>query len=227
MMKSFPIPLTLVLLLTTVSAAAQTTDAVEDAEVRRYTVEMIIFSYLQDISPGSEIFVADPPATDPSPAEVVDFSDETEPVEIEEREYDIEILSKEALSMQDIHARMRRSAEYRPLMHFAWTQSTLPEAETRERPLSEFARPPAGLDGFLTLYLSRYLHLEVDLKLDAPSSAQSDSRYREESNVRYHINENRILKNGETRYFDHPKFGVLAKVTRVEDDDDEPVIAFQ
>jgi hypothetical protein len=35
------------------------------------------------------------------------------------------------------------------------------------------------------------------------------------------INENRILKNGELRYYDHPKFGVLAKVTRVEEDEEE------
>ena len=25
------------------------------------------------------------------------------------------------------------------------------------------------------------------------------------------------MKNGELRYFDHPKFGVLAKITRVEE----------
>ena len=39
--------------------------------------------------------------------------------------------------------------------------------------------------------------------------------------VRYRIQENRILKNGELRYFDHPKFGVLAKVTRVEDEEED------
>jgi hypothetical protein len=45
--------------------------------------------------------------------------------------------------------------------------------------------------------------------------------------VRYRIQENRIVKNGEIRYFDHPKFGVIAKVTRVEvaedsDEDERP-----
>ena len=29
--------------------------------------------------------------------------------------------------------------------------------------------------------------------------------------------ENRIVKNGELRYFDHPKFGVIAKITRVDE----------
>jgi hypothetical protein len=35
--------------------------------------------------------------------------------------------------------------------------------------------------------------------------------------VRYRIDEDRIFRNGELRYFDHPKFGVLAKITRAED----------
>jgi len=38
--------------------------------------------------------------------------------------------------------------------------------------------------------------------------------------VRYSIQENRILKNGELRYYDHPKFGVLAMVTRIEEEED-------
>jgi hypothetical protein len=40
--------------------------------------------------------------------------------------------------------------------------------------------------------------------------------------VRFRIQENRILKNGELRYFDNPKFGILAKVTRVEESEPEP-----
>jgi hypothetical protein len=40
--------------------------------------------------------------------------------------------------------------------------------------------------------------------------------------VRYRIKENRILRSGELRYFDHPKFGVLAKATRVEEEEEEP-----
>ena len=43
--------------------------------------------------------------------------------------------------------------------------------------------------------------------------------------VRYLIEEDRIFRSGELRYFDHPKFGVLARVSRVEeeaeDDSDE------
>ena len=95
--------------------------------------------------------------------------------------------------------------------------------------------PPAGLAGTLELYLSRYLHLVVNLELDAPENTVIGSTAEDGGTgdsdflgyldadetigrTRYRIEENRILKNGDLRYFDHPKFGVLAKVTRVEDD---------
>jgi hypothetical protein len=32
--------------------------------------------------------------------------------------------------------------------------------------------------------------------------------------VRYRIYEDRIMKTGDLRYFDHPRFGVVARVTR-------------
>jgi hypothetical protein len=35
--------------------------------------------------------------------------------------------------------------------------------------------------------------------------------------VHYRISEDRILRNGELRYYDHPKFGLLARATRVEE----------
>jgi len=105
--------------------------------------------------------------------------------------------------------------------------------------LASLAVPPDGLEGRLTLYLSRYLHLVVDLQLDAEDAGSGlddevsnygDYRTTNELTinefgdvvtpgpVRYRIQENRILRNGELRYFDHPKFGVLAKVLRVDED---------
>jgi hypothetical protein len=39
--------------------------------------------------------------------------------------------------------------------------------------------------------------------------------------VRFRIAEDRIFKSGDLRYFDHPKFGVLAKISRVEEPEDD------
>ena len=39
--------------------------------------------------------------------------------------------------------------------------------------------------------------------------------------IYYRINEDRIFKSGDLRYFDHPRFGVLAKIERVAEEDSE------
>ncbi len=44
---------------------------------------------------------------------------------------------------------------------------------------------------------------------------------RETAPVRYRISEDRIFRNGELRYYDHPRFGVLARITRFEEQEPE------
>jgi len=230
-------------------AIAQEDFALEEEqpeEIRRYSVEVIIFSYAEDVSVGSEVFVPDiirikDPAT-PDDAELV-FDDTTQPAagqaiddmeEPELRDPELVMLGREELTMIEIRERFERLDVYEPLMHFGWTQATWPEEDTLPIELATFAPPPPGLNGDLTLYLSRYLHLVVNLALDEtpgvagpdPVNDYYDERMLADSGietlegpVRFRIEENRIIKRGEIRYFDHPKFGVIAKVTRVEDED--------
>ncbi len=42
--------------------------------------------------------------------------------------------------------------------------------------------------------------------------------------IHYRIFEDRIVKNGDIRYFDHPKFGVIAKDTRFEEPEEDEFI---
>ncbi len=218
---------------------------IEEPEIRRYTVEVIIFRYAQEVSTGSEIFPRDePPADPPLGDEEIAFDDAPSrhagraPAPLPDTE--LVLLDRADYQLDDIRDRMRRLDVYTPVMHFGWTQATWPEEQTEPVPLHRFARPPPGLDGDLTLYLNRFLHLVVDLQLEAPKSKtyNVDERERlgdtrtvgellEEVNVQdpvyYRIKEDRILKNGELRYYDHPKFGVLAKVTRVEEEEGSDV----
>ena len=142
----------------------------------------------------------------------------------EPRKYEIVMLAEEDFQLVDTYKRLQRLDAYKPLLHFGWTQPTYPEEDTQARPLSSFVTPPAGLEGELSLYLSRYLHLAVKLQLDAVDDRPLDRRVTSNSfadsyPVRYRIDEDRIFRNGELRYFDHPKFGVLARISRVEDDE--------
>ena len=239
----------LLLLLTFSIAHAQDLEVEGEPEVRRYAVEVIIFRYAQVVGTGSEIFApeeltieeielrdATPPVievpaqTDPSLAETAALGFVSDIVKLEEDDY----------TMDDILGRLDRLEVYEPIMHFGWAQSTWPDHDRAPIDLSRFAQPPEGLRGELTLYLSRFLHLVVDLQLDEPRqegampddpmTSYGDYRTLNEirqppAPVRYLIEEDRIFRSGELRYFDHPKFGVLARVSRVEeeaeDDSDE------
>ncbi len=231
--------------------------------VRRYTVELIIFSYGEGASAGTETWIADEPAIEvaPDPADDdyfdSDFSEFPEPGEeleeiatpaIARRYMDLELvlLDTDTFTMNEIYDKLVELDAYEPIMRAGWTQPTYEKDMTASIGLRTLGDPPPGLDGTLMLYLGRYLHLVVDLTMDkdAPLSSPpeetsasvltfGDSRIQNEYElidqygellpppIRYRISEDRIMKNGDIRYFDHPKFGVIAKITRVEETEEE------
>lgn len=192
---------TFFLLLAPMVASAQALPEDTEQEPRRYTVEMIVFTYAQDIGTGGEIFVADPPPDEAAVLPDNKFSR----------------LRRSDFTMGDIRARLDRLDAYRPVMHFGWTQTTYPAELTRSIKLSSLTTPAAGFDGTVKLYLSRFLHLVVDLQMNTETERLADT-FAPAAAVSYRIQEDRIFRSGELRYFDHPKFGVLAKVSRVEED---------
>ena len=148
----------------------------------------------------------------------------------------LKILAPEEYVLNNAYERLQRLDAYRPIMRTAWSQPTLEKDVSIPITLRRLGDPPLRLDGTLTLYLSRFLHLVVDLELEetAPQRNVSvDNRVRRFSDERsrfgfessfetpstfYRIDEDRIVRNGELRYFDHPRFGVLAKIWRVEEE---------
>ena len=221
------------------TAGAQ--DELIDEEVpaiKRYTVEIVVFSYVKDVSVGTEVFPADLIEV---PVEIVeDIIEEIVVEDLNRRtsemiELDPVLMTEEEFTMHDVVEKLELLDAYEPLMHVGWTQPGFPREETDPMELAVFGEPPEGLDGSFQLYLGRYLHLIVDLVLNEAAAVEEnlfiverefiygDSRPQYEFDiepevgpVRYRIQENRIIKNAEIRYFDHPKFGVIAKVTRVE-----------
>ncbi len=197
--------------------------------IKRYTVELVVFSYKENVAVGTELF----------PADQIELpTEEIEAIVVEERVrrhpdavgLTALFLSEEEFTMHNVVEQLELLDAYDPIMHVGWTQAGFPQEDTDAMDLSVFGEPPVGLDGSFTLYLARYLHLVVDLSMDAPVEvieiefddhsfyALEDTTPRD-GPVRFRIQEDRIVKNGEIRYFDHPKFGVVAKVSRVEETD--------
>ena len=226
----------------------------EQASVRRYTAEIIISSYAQDASEGTEVFIPDaPPLKDllgeqmltdddslqciPEIVEGYELGEhklegyelgehKLEGYELEGDPFGLVMLAEENFQLKDEFERLDNLEEYMPLLHFGWTQTTYPDDAQEVRPLSSFVTPPNGLEGDLTLYLSRYLHLAVNLQLDDTPVKELPCGYDNDKPkesaprtypVRYRIEEDRIFRIGELHYFDHPKFGVLAKIIRAEE----------
>jgi hypothetical protein len=242
--------------------AAVTPPAVTEEPVR-YTVEVIIFTYADASSAGNEVFTPPEPlpdgpfddAPEAGPEEGPVFDDripqaepggaaETGPLrEIPARaRIELERLEPEAFRMQDSWRKLRQVDAYRPILHAAWTQTTHEKSVSPALPLRALSDPPLGLDGSIRLYQSRFLHLDVDLSLDAGEQAGEDRRTATDRlvnpvspaagtipgdepvglalpPVRYRISEDRIMRDGDVRYFDHPRFGMLARVTRVRPDE--------
>jgi hypothetical protein len=228
----------------------------------RYTVELIVFTYRTGDAGSNEIFVPDKPKLIPDaeeelPADVSQNTFGDIPEEIpagshdagdvegtttqdeqapERKRIELHLLDPDAYTMDEIYRMLTRLDAYQPIMRTAWTQTTPPKEVSPALHLRALGSPPPGLDGSVTLYRGRYLHLVVDLALDADSGRQGttatdrliahgDGRVRNDDNdtefdarpaqpVRYRIFEDRIMKTDDLRYFDHPRFGVVAKVTR-------------
>ena len=229
----------------------------------RFNVELIVFSYRSADSAGNEVFVPDEPTLVPDAEEelppdvaqnsfgddvqepVPEYSDTDITGNVEDerdplnRRIELQLLDSGKHTMSDIYRKLEQLDAYQPIMHAAWTQTTPPKETAPAIHLRALGEPPPGLNGSITLYRGRYLHLVVDLALDANERdsartatdrliSYSDGRAQEADGsdrpepfsqpVRYRILEDRIMKTGDLRYFDHPRFGVVARVTRPEDE---------
>jgi hypothetical protein len=277
----------------------QPADLVEEAEIeeiRRYSVELIIFEYADGSAGGTEVFPPEePPAeelqllefgdaasmdqtSDQFPTEQQfpaagdsattfedDESEEIEPAPFspeelilgeipEPQQIGLQVMQPHEYSMLEIYDKLVRLDAYTPLLHAGWTQDTGIDAEIRPLRLRRLGDPPLRLDGEISLYLSRYLHLVLDIALEDSVAGNSPGFGTTEPGIRdagtsdydrddrnfgdnratsayefnaygaatrmpvfYRIQEDRLVRNGELRYYDHPKFGAVARISRVEE----------
>ena len=194
----------LLLLLTALACGATAgRPAMAQEEGFRVAVEMIVFLQLQPEASTEELGVQAPalPAARiyPAPLTLPDASATTPPMPA-----GVIALTRAQYAMEPIWSVMRRSAEYRPLAHFAWAMPADWGGQPIHLRLSTLSAVPLPFGGLASLQEDRFVHLTLDLRL--PDGTDSGEVFR--------IDERRRLLLGEIHYFDHPRFGAVARLFR-------------
>lgn len=157
------------------------------AAERQYKIEIVIFS--QEY-PTTEVF------------------DQIEskiawPRKVSERSKYQEV-DGEGLSLRESYLKLARGNSYQPLMHIAWIQRVNADSYSRAVRISN---PEGTIKGFFMLQRGHLVHMIADIEY-------SPEMYEEP--VIYRLNEKRRFKFNEIHYLDHPKFGILAKISPVD-----------
>lgn len=106
-------------------------------------------------------------------------------------------IDPEQKSLAQVYDTLSRYSVYQPLGHFAWIQTIAANAAGDAVRIQGTGNV---LNGYVRLERGDYLTVTVDLE------------YQPDPERYFRMNEVRSIKFNEDHYFDHPKFGVIAKV---------------
>ena len=126
--------------------------------------------------------------------------------------------SASSYQLTNARAALKRSGSHRPLLHTAWRQTVNKERRPVQLPENTLSKSSATVAGTVTVTKGRYLHLDLDLLLQAePDTTYIGNDYRlvSESNV-IKLQQKRRMRSKVLHYIDHPRFGVLAIITPLE-----------
>ncbi len=201
-----PAPGFLLLLAAAAWAALLARPALAQEGSFRVAVELIVFLQLKPEA-STEDLAAQAPALQPArtypvPLMLPDPGATTPPPAA-----GVLALTRGQFAMDGIRAVMRRSAEYRPLGHFAWAMPAEWDGQPVHLRLSTLSAGALPFSGLASLQEDRFVHLALDLRL--PDENGSGDEFR--------INERRRLLLEEMHYFDHPRFGAVARLFRYRD----------
>ncbi len=110
----------------------------------------------------------------------------------------------DATTLDDSYAALSKDSTYQPIFHVAWIQ---PVVEGGLNAPVHIQSADAKLNGYVQMLQAQGMQIMVDLELN---SNQGDGSGK---TVIYRLNEKRAIKQNEVYYLDHPKFGVVAKIS--------------
>lgn len=160
-----------------------------------------------------------------------EFEDAEEP---EPRRAPQIIEDEEQWQLADLIERINDSRDFQLLTYQVWQQDGVLFDETEAFVLQSLNNDQGLLEGTATLSLSRFLHLLLEIDWLPREKNEEFSLYPGFAGLvakptPYTISESRLMQRGDIHYFDHPLFGVVALITRVEepelDADGNPVDA--
>jgi hypothetical protein len=125
-------------------------------------------------------------------------------------------LAGEFYTLNNIRGGLAASPGYRVLYHRGWRQLAYDRAHAVDYPVHTLAdQGRHAVDGTVTLVRGRFLHLDVDLSLLATAGRETKYSDAPGNQPLYRLTESRRVRSSELHYFDHPRFGVIARVTPV------------
>ena len=209
-----------------------------------YQVEVIIFDRLTPDAGGEQWrdtpFILPDDPVDPQAAEALAET----PVEaMQPAPY--RLLPPARHRLGGIHDFFRRTAEYQPLLHLSWQQPAAmgrrarhvrlrhPAPDSRTAPatteepmfIEQLIRPQPEIDGAIRIRGGFYLHADIDLsrfrvippanKIPPAPPVYEAAGPEATQKTRLELKETRRIKLNEIHYFDHPMYGVILQVSRL------------
>ena len=204
------------------NAHAQTSDTLTPEPPPVYDVELIIFEYVSGVrgsredcqyidtgrdQAARELALMSPPEALADALEIDTTDLDEEPTLVEPVVLSFEPLAAEQRRLGEQYQRLRNSRDFRPIVHTAWRQPVYPASQETTLQLSSVAgNTPANLGGEISLFVNRFLHLTLDLQL-AGQRTGLDS-------LVFKLQEQRKMRSAELHFFDHPRFGALALISK-------------
>jgi hypothetical protein len=170
------------------------------AQPASYDVEIVVFAYRNVAANGEQWPMVTPEKT----ASSGHYNDSQ-----------IQELPVGAYQLNSISNGLRQSSSYSVLFHRAWRQPAYDEANAVDLPVRAVAASGNNtIEGSVRLIRERFLHLDADLLM---TSAGNYNPVMDVNRVPaapvYSLREKRRIKSKVTHYFDHPAFGMIARVT--------------
>ena len=189
------------------------------AYAKWYQVEMVVFEHLIPDTSGEQW------NTDNVP----DYSNAIELGTDPDGSNAFKMLPSSRHKLGGVNKVLKLSSGYRPVHHVAWQQPELTKSRAKK---VHIKNPEAKINGTVNLRGGHLLHLDLDISYfvdlftesvtsftEENISAEGEAKADEEiimSGTYAQMKETRRIKLNELHYFDHPLFGVIMRVTRLE-----------